>query len=81
LSRHFIACGAALACAGILIATLWANEAQDFWREEAAKSRPAPMQATAPHANPGATTRAGTASSRERLKITIMVQKDQFHGR
>ena len=34
------------------------------------------MQATAPHANPGATTRAGTASSRERLKITIKPKRE-----
>ena len=34
------------------------------------------MQATAPHANSGAATRAGTASSREQLKITIKPKRE-----
>jgi hypothetical protein len=68
-----MACGAALVCAGIYVATLWANEAQDFLRQEAAKSRPAPMQATVPNAVTSSDRRSpiGTVSPRQRLKITI----------
>lgn len=81
LSRHyFMTCGATLACVGILVATLWANEAQDFWRQEAAKSRPAPMQAIVPHASPGTTssdrrTTTSTASP-QRLKITVQPKRE-----
>ena len=52
--RLFIACSFAMVCAGIGIATLWAQEAQEFWRQEALRARP-PMQPSVPQTSVGAT--------------------------
>jgi hypothetical protein len=76
--RLFIACGAAMVCAGIGIATLWAQEAQEFWRQEALRARP-PMTSV-PQTGAGVTSdwRAGTnaASGRQRPKITIRPKRE-----
>ncbi len=82
MPRHyFLACGSAFTWVGICVTTIWANEVYDFWREEATRSRPAPMQPIVPHASQGTPAATTNTSSPRRLKITVQPKGESRTGK
>lgn len=66
---------------GACVATIWANEVHDFWREEAVRSRPAPIQAIVPHASRGTPAATTSAAPPRQLRITVQPQGESRSGK